>query len=58
MVELAKDVKYIIKVLDGNGVDGIKKKVENNTAFKNKAIGAIGFVGLVGIGNLIATLTK
>lgn len=34
IAEIHKDVRYIIKLLDGNGKPGLKEMVEKNTKFR------------------------
>ena len=58
IVDLKADMKYLIKVVEGNGDMGLIKKVSQNTAFKNKALGGFVVLSAIGIGNIILTLTK
>ena len=58
VIEMARDIKYIRKTLDGNGTKGLVSNVSENTEFRNRAIGGMVIIGGIGVGNIFLTLIK
>lgn len=57
IAEMHKDIKYIIKLLDGNGKPGLKDQIQKNTKFRHQFEGRdMTKHSLLGNGWLVAIL--